>query len=59
MATFYARFVVEGTTTTQTMAVQASSQREAKTLIENRAGRVKRWVISPSAKSKPPSWYKG
>ncbi len=60
MATFYARAKIEGTSTAQHIKVEASSSSEAKKMIEMRlGGKVKSWISSPTAWSKPPSWFKG
>ena len=58
MATFYAKVVIEGTTTPQNVQVQAGSRSEAQRLIEARVGRVKSWRNGPSNYSKPPSWFR-
>ena len=58
MATYYAKAVVEGTTTPQPISVQAGSLMEAKRIIEGRLGKVKQWRNQPVATSKPPSWFK-
>ena len=58
MSTYYAKVVLEGTSTPQLFEVQASSLREAKVLIEGRAGiKVRHWRNSPTAATRPPSWY--
>ena len=58
MASFYARVVVAGTSTPQSIQVQARSTAEAKKLIESKVGRVGRWVNNPQSLSRPPSWYR-
>ena len=57
--TYYARVTVQGTTTPQSVQVQAGSSTEAKKLIEARVGKVKTWNNSPTAPRKPPSWFRG
>ena len=57
MSLYYAKVVVQGTTTPQKIHVEASSIAEAKRLIEERIGKVGRFVLGPVAASKPPSWY--
>ena len=56
--TYYARATVRGTTTPQSVQVQAGSSSEAKKLIEARLGKVKHWNNSPVPAPKPPSWFR-
>ena len=58
MASFYARVVVEGTNTPQSIQVQARSTAEAKKLTEPKVGRVGRRVNNPQSLGRPPSWYR-
>ena len=57
MVTYYARAVVDGTTTPQRISVQALSLPEARRMIEGRLGKIKRWPNSPAATGSPPAWY--
>ena len=61
MGTYCARAVVKGTSTPQLVEVQASSQTEAKKVIEARLGPIQRYANGPqhvAAGGKPPTWYK-
>ena len=57
--TYYARVTIQGTTTPQSVQVQAANSVEAKKLIEARLGKAKHWNNGPVAASKPPSWFRG
>ena len=59
---YYAKIVLAGTSTPQSVQVRAASTSEAKKLIEAQFGKVKSWRYQPTiahGSGNPPGWWNG